>query len=122
MRFRLGKKATKGGEMWRKFSPSKGTSSDRRWDFTERRKNIFEITCRHSVNQCFVPWMRTLFGDLESRSGSFLTANELLWPGSFLRGLQDDPAQVVLQQGHRLLPKKRVSQSTSKIVNLEIYS
>ena len=63
--------------MWRKFSPSKGTSSDRRWDFSERRKYIFEITCRHSVNQCFVPWMKTLFGVLENRFQSFVHSKAL---------------------------------------------
>ena len=43
-----------------------------------------------------------------------------LCPGSLLWGLQDDPPQVVLQQGHRSLPKERVSQRALKLTNTNL--
>ena len=110
--FILGRKRQKRGKCGESF-PSQRAQVQTDGGIWVRGKYISEMFCRHSVNQCSVPWMKTLFGALENRSDSVLTSNEFLWSGSFLRGLQDDPAQVVLQQGHRLLPKKRVSQRTS---------
>ena len=116
LRFHLGKKATKEGEMWRKFSPSKGTSSNRRWDLSERK--IYQWDDLQAFRQpVFCAMDENFIWGFGKQVWLCSHFQWIPWSGSFLRGLQDDPAQVVLQQGHRLLPKKRVSQSIARILD-----
>ena len=74
--FILGRKRQKRGKCGESF-PRQRAQVQTDGGIWVRGKYIFEMTCRHSVNQCFVPWMKTLFGVLENRFQSFVHSKAL---------------------------------------------
>ena len=59
----------KRGKNVEKVFPVKGHKFRPTVRFDRKQKKIYLfMTFRPSVNQCFVPWTKTLFGDLENRS------------------------------------------------------
>ena len=83
--FILGRKRQKRGKCGESF-PRQRAQVQTDGGIWVRGKYINEMICRHSVNQCFVPWMKTLFGALENRSDSVLTSNEFLGQGLSCEG------------------------------------
>ena len=58
----------KRGKNVEKVFPVKGHKFRPTVRFDQKQTNISLMTFRPSVNQCFVPWTKTLFGGSENRS------------------------------------------------------